>query len=301
MLLLNKSTGMTSNDALQRAKRLFFAQKAGHTGSLDPLATGVLPICFGETSKFSQYLLAADKRYLSRIQFGAKTDTGDADGKILATADTSELTQQQIEAALPQFLGNIQQIPPKYSSLKYQGKPLYQWSREGIDVPRRIRNITVFEYKLVNFCPGSKAQADIEVHCSKGTYIRTLVEDLGRVLGVGAHVARLHRNSAGPFTDDSCITLNDLSLERGDQSAEVLDHHLLSIDAPARLLPSVEIPETTGFYFRRGQAVMHTKVYRLGAEGDMVRVFLDGGNFLGIGEITGDGQIAPRRLVNIES
>ena len=298
MLLLNKSAGMTSNDALQQAKHLFFAQKAGHTGSLDPLATGVLPVCFGETSKFSQYLLDADKRYVSRVQFGVATETGDAEGSVVATVDTSNLTCVQIEAVLPQFRGDILQVPSMYSSLKYQGKPLYKWAREGIEIPRQPREITIFEYKLLDFYPGSRAQADIEVHCSKGTYIRTLAEDLGDVLGVGAHVARLHRCSAGPFADVSSITLEVLSAERGAQSVEVLDHHLLSVDAPVQSLPLIKVPEETGFYFCQGQSVMHTKSYRLCAEGDMVRVFLDSGDFLGVGKITGDGQIAPRRLVN---
>ena len=298
MLLLNKSTGMTSNDALQQAKRLFSAAKAGHTGSLDPLATGVLPICFGETSKFSQYLLTADKRYASRIQFGVTTETGDADGEVIATADTSQLTRAQVEAALPRFIGDIQQIPPKYSSLKYKGKPLYKWAREGVDVPRQARDITVFDYRLLNFYPGPQAQADVEVHCSKGTYIRTLAEDLGNVLGVGAHVVRLHRSSAGPFDDVASISLDELSLERGDQLANVLDHHLLPVDAPAQLLPPIKIVESAGFYFRQGQSIMHTEVYRFGSEGDMVRVLSDNGDFLGIGEITGDGKVAPRRLLN---
>jgi tRNA pseudouridine55 synthase len=174
MLLLNKSAGMTSNDALQQAKRLFFAQKAGHTGSLDPLATGVLPVCFGETSKFSQYLLDSDKRYVSSVQFGVTTETSDSDGAVVATVDTSKLTRAQIEAVLPQFRGNIRQVPSMYSSLKHQGRPLYKWAREGVEIPRQAREITIFEYKLLNFYSGSQAYADIEVHCSKGTYIRTL-------------------------------------------------------------------------------------------------------------------------------
>lgn len=299
MLLLNKSTGMTSNDALQRAKRLFSAQKAGHTGSLDPLATGVLPICFGETSKFSHYLLTADKRYASSIQFGVATETGDAEGEVIATADTSNLTHTQVEASLPQFRGSIRQVPSMYSSLKHRGKPLYQWARAGVDVPRQARDITIFEYKLLNFYPGSKAKADIEVHCSKGTYIRTLAEDLGHALQVGAHVTRLHRCSAGPFTDAASITLEELAAEREGKPADALDHHLLPVDAPIQSLPSIKISAAMSFYFRRGQPVMYTKAYLLGEESDMVRVFLDGGGFLGIGEITDDGKIAPRRLVNI--
>ena len=298
MLLLNKSAGMTSNAALQQAKRLFFAQKAGHTGSLDPLATGVLPICFGETSKFSQYLLDADKRYISRVKFGVATETGDADGAVVATADASGLTAAKIEAVLPEFRGHISQIPSMYSALKYQGKPLYQWAREGITVPRQPRDIVVFEYKLLDFYPGPEAQADIEVHCSKGTYIRTLAEDLGNALGVGAHVVRLHRSNAGTFADTSSITLDDLSVERGEQSADILDHHLLPVDAPVQSLPSIAIPEGTSFYFSQGQAVMHTKVYRLCTEGDMVRVFADSGDFLGVGKVTDDGRIAPKRLVS---
>lgn len=298
VLLLNKSTGMTSNDALQQAKRLFFAQKAGHTGSLDPLATGVLPICFGEATKFSQYLLDADKRYSSTFRLGVKTETGDCDGEIVARCDSSHLDRSQVEDAIVPFRGEISQVPSMYSALKYQGKPLYKWAREGIEVPRDARDVTIFHYEVTGFRPGIEPEVDVEIHCSKGTYVRSLAEDLGEVLGVGAHVIRLHRRSAGPFDELKSISLEQLTDERGEQRAEILDYHLLPMDAPASQLPQIAITDDSGFYFSRGQAVMEMKVYRLAAEGDMVRVCLNNGDFLGVGEVIDDGQIAPKRLVN---
>lgn len=305
VLLLNKDGGMTSNTALQKAKQLFFAKRAGHTGSLDPLATGVLPICFGESTKFSQYLLDADKRYLSTYKLGVKTETSDCDGAVVSELSAAHITQQMVEACLPEFRGQIRQIPSVYSALKFQGKPLYQWAREGLEIPdeaRKEREITVYEYKVIAFrsaneCQSGYPELDVSVHCSKGTYIRTLCEDLGERLGVGAHVIKLHRDQAGPFSMNRAISLTELDSERGDSEPEILDHHLLSVDAPIGLLPKVNITDVMGQYFNQGQAIMSTEAYRSASEGDMVRVCDDTGRFLGVGQLN-DGNIEPKRVVN---
>jgi tRNA pseudouridine55 synthase len=314
VLLLNKDGGMTSNSALQQAKRLFFAKRAGHTGSLDPLATGLLPICLGESTKFSQYLLDADKRYLSTFRLGVKTETSDCDGKIVEEQSADHITVQMVESLLPQFRGLIRQTPSIYSALKYQGKPLYQWAREGTDLPpeaRKEREITIYEYEVLAFRTAAQCESggfdncvlksypevDVSVHCSKGTYIRTLAEDLGKLLGVGAHVIRLHRQMAGPFEDAHAVSLGELQAEKGDDEPECLDHHLLPIDAPIASIAKVEITTGMGSYFRQGQPVMSTQAYRCAKEGDMVRVCSESGQFLGVGELH-EGNIEPKRIVN---
>ncbi|MCW8127771.1 tRNA pseudouridine(55) synthase TruB [Microbulbifer halophilus] len=298
VLLLDKPAGITANDALQKAKRLFFANRAGHTGALDPLATGVLPVCFGEATKFSQYLLDADKRYRSTFCFGMATESGDADGEVIATADASGLTERDVLTAIEPFRGRIKQVPSMYSALKHKGQPLYKLARQGVEVEREAREVEIFEYELVGFTPGAQPRAEVEIHCSKGTYVRSLAEDLGRELGVGAYVDRLHRSAAGPFDEADAVTLDELTEERGEGRAELLDHHLLPVDSPAADLPALTLPEDSGYYLRQGQPVMDLQVYRIGAEGDMVRLFLENGDFLGVGEITDDGRVAPRRLVS---
>jgi len=298
VLLLNKPAGITANDALQKAKRLFFANRAGHTGALDPLATGVLPICFGEATKFSQYLLDADKRYRSTFCFGMTTASGDADGEVLETCDASGLTEKAVLEAMAPFRGAIKQVPSMYSALKHKGQPLYKLARQGLEVEREARDVTIFEFELLSFTPGVQPRAEVEVHCSKGTYIRSLAEDLGRALGVGGYVDQLHRSAAGPFDEADAISLEQLTAERGEDRAEVLDHHLLPMDSPAAALPKLILPDDSGYYVRQGQPVMDLQVYRIGEEGDMVRLFLENGDFLGVGEITDDGCVAPRRLVN---
>ena len=299
VLLLNKASGVSSNTALQQAKRVFHAKRAGHTGTLDPLATGVLPICFGESTKFSQYLLDSDKKYSSTFCLGVSTETGDCDGALVAEQSAAHITRTMIEVLLSQFRGEIQQKPSIYSAIKYQGKPLYRWAREGLDIPeeaRPIREITVYSYEITEFRAGNPAEVDVEVHCSKGTYIRSLAEDLGAALGVGAHVTRLHRRQAGPFHEDDCVGIAELENERGDQGPESLDYHLLSVDSPAQSLPAIEITSAMGSFFQAGNPVMSTEAYRFAKEGGMVRVCLEGGQFLGVGELI-DGNIAPRRVV----
>ncbi|WP_286876423.1 tRNA pseudouridine(55) synthase TruB [Marinimicrobium sp. UBA4509] len=303
VLLLNKTAGMSSNHALQRAKRLFFAAKAGHTGSLDPLATGLLPLCFGEATKFSQFLLDAEKGYQSTFRLGVVTSTGDAEGEVLHEADASGVTREQVERALEQFVGDIEQVPPMFSALKLNGQPLYKLAREGKEVERKPRPVTIHRIDLLDFRPGPQAEIDVEVLCTKGTYIRTLAEDVGQALDCGARVERLHRTLSGPFDVANAVSLEALEAERGEGMAELLDHHLLPADTPVAALPALVLPADSAYYFRQGNPVMDPQVYRLGDEGDMVRVFGESTasseepRFLGLGELDDEGRVAPKRLV----
>ncbi len=298
ILLLNKPLGITSNAALQRVKSLFDAAKAGHTGSLDPLATGVLPVCLGEATKFTQYLLEADKRYSATFRFGMATATGDADGEIISEYGAEQLTLRQVEQAFQPFRGAIEQVPSMYSALKSGGTPLYKLARQGKQVARQPRPVTVFEFELQDFRPGQLAEADVSIHCSKGTYIRTLAENLGEALGCGAYVNRLHRTAAGPFSDAETVEIGRLEALREAGQAEDLDQLLLPVDAGIKHLARVELLESVAWYLRHGQPVMLPRDYRQVEEGDIVRIFQEDGAFLGVGEITDDGLIAPRRMVN---
>lgn len=299
ILLLDKPLNMSSNGALQRVKRLFFAAKAGHTGSLDPLATGVLPICLGEATKFTQFLLDADKCYRSTFRFGMATASGDADGEVTRESSAAALTAEQVEAALNNFRGDIAQIPPMYSALKHQGVPLYKLAREGIEIERKARPITIYRFELLDFRPGEQAEADVEIHCSKGTYIRSLAQDLGEDLDCGAYVSALHRTMAGPFEIDETVTLEQLEELRDKGEAEDLDVLLMPMDAGIEHFPIVNLLESVTYYFRQGQAVMAPRVYEQSEEGDIVRVFEIDGPFLGVAEVLDDGRIAPKRLVVI--
>ncbi len=310
VLLLNKPAGMTSNQALQRAKRLFFVEKAGHTGALDPLATGVLPLCFGEATKFSQFLLDADKGYRVCIQFGVATDTCDADGEIIAQQSAQNVTREQIAAALKPMLGNILQVPPMYSALKLNGQPLYKMARQGVEIEREPRPVTIHQIEILAFRSGERAEAELDIRCSKGTYIRSIAADLGNALGCGAHVKTLHRSLAGLFDVSQCITLEELQTEfetlqaeQGDEAAyHALDRHLLEADAPVASLPKVELAANSAYYFRLGNPVMHPQVYRIAPQAAIVRVFCAETDqspraFLGLGEITDDGRVAPKRII----
>lgn len=298
MLLVNKEAGGTSNAVVQQARHLFFAAKVGHTGALDPLATGILPLCFGEATKFSQFLLNADKVYESEFCFGLTTDTADADGKTLQLCDSQHVTQKQVEVALGAYRGLIEQLPPMYSALKKNGQPLYKLARAGIEIEREPRTVRIHEFELLSFTPGVQAMARFRVRCSKGTYIRSLARDLGRDLGVGAHVASLKRLMTGNFHLRNAVSLATLEAERGERRAEVLDHHLLPVDAAVGHLPALALDENSAFYFHRGQAVVDNEVYRIGREGDTVRVF-QADAFLGLGQITDDSKVAPKRLIGV--
>lgn len=297
VLVLNKAAGMTSNQALQKAKHLFFANKAGHTGSLDPFATGVLPLCFGEATKFSQYLLDADKRYISTFRLGIETSTADIEGEEISRVDASHISAAQIEAALDEFRGDILQVPPMVSALKVNGQPLYKLARKGQMIERQARAVTIHQLDILAIRHGVIAEVDVDIRCSKGTYIRSIASDLGTKLGVGGHVAKLHRAAAGMFVESQAVTLETLIAGRGDGEANLLDVHLLPPDAALESMPKLALSDTSSHYFCQGQAVMDMRVYRLGDQGDTVRVCREDGVFLGLGEITDDGCVAPRRVV----
>jgi len=293
ILVLDKPHGVSSNRALQMAKRLYGAAKAGHTGSLDPLATGVLPLCFGEATKFSQYLLDADKAYESTFVLGVATATGDAEGEVLAAVDASAVTEADVAAALETFRGEIEQIPSMYSALKHQGQPLYKLARQGKEVERKARRVVIKQLELRGFRSGAKAEVDIYLECSKGTYVRSIAEDLGSMLSCGGHVSRLRRTRAGAFGIEDSVTMATLeALHANDRIAD-MDALLLSADAAVEGLPLVKLSQSGGFYIRQGQPVL---VPNAPCDG-MVRVALETGEFLGIGEILDDGRVAPRRLI----
>lgn len=300
ILVLDKPPGITSNAALQTVKRLFAAAKAGHTGSLDPLATGVLPLCFGEATKFSQFLLDADKRYHTVIKLGVATATGDADGETTETHEVPAFTDEELEKALDNYRGDIMQLPSMYSALKVGGQPLYKLARQGVEVEREKRPVTIHSLELVERGPDTLT---LDIHCSKGTYVRTLAEDLGRELGCGAHVAALRRTGAGPFCEADAVPLSVLeeaALEAAAteeaQAPRQLDSKLLPISAVVKDWPSVRLTEITASYLKQGQPV---QVAQAPSEG-WVSVFMEAANgdeFVGVGEILEDGRVAPRRLV----
>ena len=293
ILLLDKPIGMSSNQALQRAKRLFDAAKAGHTGSLDPLATGVLPLCFGEATKFSQYLLDADKAYTSTFTLGTSTTTGDAEGETVASINAAHIGQADVERALVAFRGEIDQVPSMYSALKHEGQPLYKLARKGIEVERKSRRVVIKRLDVCAFRAGEKPEVDVYIECTKGTYVRSIAEDLGAALDCGAHVSALRRTQAGPFALDKCVTMATLEALQASEDIAAMDALLHPTDASIESMPMVALSESAGFYLKQGQPVLVSNAPRSG----MVRVALEDGEFLGVGEILDDGRIAPRRLI----
>lgn len=297
VVLVNKHQGESSNRILQQVKRLFNAQKAGHTGALDPLATGMLPVCLGEATKFSQFLLDADKVYRVRAQLGVRTDTSDADGEVVARADVT-VSDAQLAAALVPFRGAIMQVPSMFSALKYEGKPLYEYARKGIEIERPARPIHIYRLDLL------KREGDfveLEVHCSKGTYIRSLVDDLGQALGCGAHVVMLHRTAVADYPADKMLSVAALVQLRGDSPNEEadftgLDRHLLPLDSPVARLPLIIAALEQGHAFLHGQPVT-TDVYPPGTQ---VRVENEHGVFLGVAEYREDKRAWPKRVVVFE-
>ncbi len=292
IILLDKPRGFTSNAALQKVRWLLNAEKAGHTGSLDPLATGVLPLCFGEATKFSQYLLDADKVYETVMQLGVTTTTADAEGEVLERKPVI-VTPEQLEALLPQFRGDILQVPPMYSALKRDGQPLYKLARAGEVVEREPRSVNIARLELLAL-EGDKAR--LAVTCSKGTYIRTLVEDIGQLLGCGAHVAELRRTQAGPFDLSQTVTLDTLERAHADGGSEALDGFLQPVDSGLEHWPLLQLSEHSAYYWLHGQPVRAPEAPQYG----MVRVQDNNGRFIGIGEVSEDGRIAPRRLIRSE-
>ncbi len=299
ILLLDKPQGLSSNEALQIVKRMYGAAKAGHTGSLDPIATGVLPLCFGEATKFSQFLLNADKRYLTEISLGVRTDSGDADGEVLEEKPVPALDLEDIEEALMAFRGEIEQVPSMFSAIKHQGQPLYKLARQGIEVEREARAVTILENRIERF---EGDTLTLFVHCSKGTYIRTIAEDLGQALGCGAHVTALRRLSVGPFASERVHSIEALEAVRDRGGHAALDELLLPLEAAVMQWPEVVIPEASTWFMHKGQPVQVAHAPTDGQVRLVERVASAPGEpeqrrFFGVGEVLDDGRIAPRRLV----
>jgi len=288
VLLLNKPAGLTSNQALQRVKRLLNARKAGHTGSLDPAATGMLPLCFGEATKVCAFLLDADKTYRVTAKLGSATDTGDATGAVVETADVPALTAAQWDAVLQGFRGESMQVPPMYSALKKDGKRLYELARKGETVERAPRPIRIDAIELLE---AAGTRLVFRVRCSKGTYVRSLVEDIARAAGTVAHTARLHRETVADFGAGEMIELKALE-DAAAEAPGALRESLLPPDRALTGLPEVTLGAADAERFRGGQAVPADAVDIRG----LARVYGGGQVFLGVGEIAGDGRVAPRRV-----
>lgn len=289
IVLLDKPLGMTSNAALQTVKRLYRAKKAGHTGSLDPLASGLLPLCFGDATKMSAFLLEADKRYQAAIKLGIKTTTGDAEGSVVSTRKVDAIDPVALREVLNRFTGAIQQIPPMHSAIKHQGQPLYKLAHRGIEVERQVRQVVIHELQLVR-CSGDVLE--IEVACSKGTYIRTLAEDIGEALGVGAHVIVLRRISAGPFSAGQMASLAELEATAAE-GLELLDRFLLPMEAALEQWPEVCLSDDLARFMNQGQAVFVPRAPTRG----WVKLRGADRRFLGVGCVLEDGRVAPKRLI----
>ncbi|MCG6886902.1 MAG: tRNA pseudouridine(55) synthase TruB [Proteobacteria bacterium] len=291
ILLLDKPLGMTSNAALQVVKRLFQAGKAGHTGNLDPLATGLLPLCLGEATKISGFLLDSDKRYIGTVKLGVTTRTADAEGDVLETRPVPELDESQVKAVLDRFLGTIQQVPPMHSAVKVNGTPLYKLARQGLEIERKARTVKIYSLTLLRL---EGDELDIELRCSKGTYVRTLAEEIGEALGCGAHLSALRRTGSGPFDLSQAISLDELE-QTAKQGYEALDSRLLPIEQALTDWPVISLTKNTAYYVQQGQPV---QVPRAPTSG-LVRLQHEDGHFLGVGHILDDGRVAPKRLIRI--
>ncbi len=297
VILVDKPTGISSNDTLQKVKRIFFAQKAGHTGALDPLATGMLPLCFGEATKFSQFLLDSDKRYRVVAKLGERTDTSDSDGEVVETRPVN-VERDQLEACIDSFRGTTDQIPSMYSALKYQGRKLYEYAREGISIPRESRKITVYSVELLRF---DNNEVEMELHVSKGTYIRTIVDDLGEMLGCGAHVTYLRRTGVSNFPYERMVTIEQLQAMLDQAKADeiepgiVLDALLLPTDTAVQDLPEVNVTAEAAVHVLHGNPVSAEVVP---AEGTLVRITVgEEAEFIGVGTIDAKGMLAPKRVM----
>lgn len=312
ILLLDKPKKMTSNQALQTVKQLFSASKVGHTGSLDPLATGLLPLCFGEATKFSQFLLNADKTYIVSACLGIKTNTGDAEGEVIESRPVTNYSVDQLETVLSAFRGTISQIPPMFSALKHKGRPLYKLARQGIVVERSPRTVTIHSLRLLDrnkhadisnihkdcyprdtqTMSNAKSILNLEINCSKGTYIRTLIEDIGEALRCGAYVSDLRRLRVADYHAEQMVSLEELQT----LSQAECDQKLLSLDSMLNEWPVLKISQAAAYYLYRGQAVLLPNLPKQG----LLRLLLqESGRFIGVGEILEDGRVAPRRLVDL--
>ncbi len=286
ILLLDKSLGVSSNRALQEVKRLYNANKAGHTGSLDPLATGLLPVCFGEATKVSAYLLDQDKRYHVVVQLGIVTDTGDAEGVVIQSSPVAPFTKSELENCLKAFVGPIDQVPPMYSALKHQGRKLYEYARDGLTIERKPRRITIYQLELIEY---NQDQLMLDVHCSKGTYIRTLAEDIGQALGCGGSVNKLRRLTVGSFSINQAHTIEQL-LEMDD---EQLLQSMIAVDNPLSGMPAVNVTAEQAKAIKHGQALQIDNSVQ-----GMVRIYSQE-SFLGLGEMFLDGKLAPKKLFHL--
>jgi len=286
VLLLDKPIGISSNSALQKAKILYQAAKAGHTGNLDPVATGLLPLCFGEATKFSHYLLNADKTYRAEFTLGQTSTTGDSEGELTPPIAVA-VSQSDIDAVLQRFLGEISQIPPMYSALKFQGKALYEYARKGIEIERQPRQVVIYSLDQESF---DGVRLRITVKCSKGTYIRVLGEDIGRALGCGAYMSALRRTVTSPFVIADAVTIDQL----GEMDMAQRDAALMPADVLLGELPAIVLDDDSAFYLRRGNPVWLPRQVMSG----VARLYDSRNLFLGVGEMLDDGKIAPRRLVN---
>ncbi|WP_280554312.1 tRNA pseudouridine(55) synthase TruB [Halomonas sp. 25-S5] len=289
VLLLDKPAGASSNHVLQRARRLFQAQKAGHTGTLDPMATGLLPMCFGEATKFSAHLLEADKVYRTRVELGVITDTGDAEGEVVERREVPRLTEADVAGVVARFRGEIDQVPPMYSALKHQGRKLYELAREGKSIERAARRVTVYDARLLAH---ADTAFELEVRVSKGTYIRTLAEDIGQALGCGAHISMLRRLATGPFTSEGMLTLDALEALPGQAEREAV---LLPVDVLVDHLPRLEVDAAAASRLTHGQSA-RVEAGEL-AGGETARLYCDGA-FLGLGVVAGPQEMAPKRLLS---
>ena len=288
ILVVDKPEGLSSNHCLQRAKRLLAADKAGHTGSLDPLACGVLPLCFGEATKVAQYLLDADKTYHTIVKLGVRTASGDRDGEILSTREVPHFTEEQLQQVLNRFRGVIVQQPSIYSALKQNGVPLYKLARAGKEVEAKFREVHIYQLDLLRW---QHPELELRVRCSKGTYIRTLADDIGEALGTGGHVIHLRREQAGPFMLQQSVTLEQLeALVRNDPAA--IGSHLLPVDMPLAHLSAVELDTAAATALRQGKSLAVDAMPPA-----LVRVYSETG-FVGIGEIRNDGRLYPKRLLS---
>lgn len=285
VLLLDKPAGITSNLALQKARRLYNAEKAGHTGTLDPFATGLLPVCLGEATKFSQFLLEADKVYLAELHLGVRTRTADPEGDVVETRPVA-VTRSDVAGILPRFFGSIDQVPPMHSALKRDGRPLYELAHRGIEVERQARRVFVHDIELVGM---DGPYLSLRVHCGKGLYVRTLAEDVGAALGCGAHLSALRRERVGPFALKDGIALVELEdMPPGQRDAE-----LLAPDNLVAGLPRLDLDIESAWQIRHGQAI-----WRAGLRvGELLRLYDPAGRFLGVAEVDLEGKAAPRRLL----
>lgn len=286
ILLLNKSQGMSSNSALQKIKRLFNASKAGHTGSLDPLATGMLPICLGEATKISQYLLDADKCYETTGVFGIKTNTSDSTGEVIAQVENFEITTEELQQILLQYLGTTQQVPSMFSALKHQGTPLYRLARQGIEIERKSREIHISKLSLDQF---DGKHFSLTVSCSKGTYIRNLVEDIGEALHVGAHVIRLHRVYTAGFATHPMYTLEEFTAMTDAERISCL----IPMDFAIEYLKPEVLTDDQVMKIRQGLIIQSTRLEHEGC----VRLYNLEKNFIGIGEMNKNGSLKAKRLL----